>query len=63
MVPKAGNPASAGVNAPSWQAWAGESGRKMDGGAKHARDSGNPHDPGTQAGMLTTSPHFLWAQK
>lgn len=35
----------------------------MDGGAKHTRDSGNPHDPGTQAGMLTTSPHFLWAQK
>ena len=35
----------------------------MDGGAKHARDSGNPHDPGTQAGILATSPHFLWAQK
>lgn len=30
----------------------------MDGGAKHARDSGNPHAPGRQAGILATSPRF-----
>lgn len=34
----------------------------MDGGAKHARDSGNPHAPGAQAGIWATSPHFLWAR-
>lgn len=34
----------------------------MDGGAKHARDSGNPHAPGAQAGLWATSPHFLWAR-